>query len=158
VVGFIFTGAPIDSLGVLRDELLNYGSRMWDNFNGNWQSGTGGDHMIRLKVIPLDVPGVQDTRGEVPSHFVFRQISHNPSSNRAVLEYQLPAAQKVSINVYDVSGKLIQRLVDTEKQAGTHRVIWNGSDEQGRRVASGIYFVKFETEKYRSTEKSLIIH
>ena len=156
IVGYIIR---TDSLGVLEDALLNYNSRMWEFVNGSWGNATsGGDFMIRLKVIPIDVPGVQDTPGEVPRHFAFRQISHNPSRNRAVLEYQLPVAQKVSMNVYDVSGQLIKRLVDTQEQAGTHRVIWNGSDEQGNRVASGIYFVKFETKKYRSTKKSLIIH
>jgi len=157
VVGFIFTGDPIDSLGVLRDATLDYGYRMWDYIGGNWQNGTGGDHMIRLKVIPIEVPGVEDTPGAVPGCFVFRQISYNPTRDRTVLEYQLPTTQKVSLNVYDVSGQLIKRLVDSEKQAGTHRIVWNGIDKQGNRVASGVYFVKFETEEYLSTEKLLFI-
>jgi len=154
VVGYII---GTDSLGVLKDATLDYGFRMWDYVNGNWQNGTGGDNMIRLKVIPIDVPGVEDTPGDVPRRFVFRQISHNPTRNHAVLEYQLPTVQKVSLHIYDASGQLIKRLVNSEKQAGTHRVVWNGSDEHGDRVASGVYFVKFETEEYQSTEKLLFV-
>ncbi len=156
LVGYIIR---TDSLGVLEDDILNYGTRMWEFVNGGWQNASGGgDYMIRLKVIPIDIPGVEHTPGNVPGRFILRHISHNPSRNRAVLEYQLPVAQKVSMNVYDVTGKLIKKLIDAEEQAGTHQVVWNGSDGQGNHVASGIYFVKFETERYHSTQKLLLIH
>ncbi len=154
VVGYIIV---TDSLGVLKDELLDYGFRMWEYVGGFWQNGSGGDHMIRLKVIPLDLPGIEDTPGDVPHRVVFRQISPNPTRNLALIEYVLPTTQKVSMYVYDVSGQLIKRLVESEEQAGTHQVAWDGRDEQGDQVASGVYFVKFAAEDYLSTKKILFI-
>lgn len=153
VVGFI--SGP-DTIGCIRDANLDYGSRMWNYSSGAWSPGALGDHMIRLKVIPIPVPGVQETFEKVPV-FSLRQISPNPTRGNAVIEYQLPATQKVSLNVYDVSGQLMKILIDTEVQAGAHRVFWNGRDERGYSVASGVYFLKYEAGEYTATQKLILI-
>ncbi len=155
VVGYIIAAG--ESLGVLRDPTLDHSNRMWNFIGNSWQGGTLGDHMIRLKVIPIDVPAVKDNPGELPNRIVFDRISPNPVRRYALFEYQLPTAHNVSLNVYDASGQLVTPLVHGYEQAGTHQVSWNGEDERGNLVASGIYFLKFVVDDYTATKKLLLV-
>ncbi|NOR17971.1 T9SS type A sorting domain-containing protein [candidate division WOR-3 bacterium] len=154
VVGYII--GPVDSLGCLRDPTLDYPDRMWNFIGNTWQGGSLGDHMIRLKVIPMDL-GIEETPGEPVSCFALGQIAPNPMRKNAMIEYQLATGQKVCLNIYDVSGQLIKKLVDHYEPAGSHTVIWNSRDAQGNSVASGIYFLQFKAGDFSTTQKLLLL-
>ena len=67
----------------------------------------------------------------------------NPFNPQTSIAYTTRAAGRVTMNVYNVSGRLVRTLkVDEYTDAGTHEVSWNGLDNVGRRVPSGVYFVK----------------
>ncbi len=69
----------------------------------------------------------------------------NPFGHRTALSYELPSAGMVGVRVFDVSGKLVRTLVDSEYQtAGPRTLVWNGRDDGGRPVASGVYFFKVD--------------
>jgi len=51
----------------------------------------------------------------------------------------------------------VRTLLDEEKPPGNHKVIWDGKDEKGREVASGIYFYQLKTEDYTSTKKMVLL-
>lgn len=174
VAGFMSKTNGVDTTRVLMDPIVQYGQRMWiwDGLTGGWaQSVSGGDFMIRLKVIPLGPGGAEETPGDLPGlpSAGLGQVLPNPMRNKAVIDFQLPTTQKVSLNVYDVAGQLIRKLVDGHEKAGTHQVYWNGKDEQGNSVASGVYFLKFaaspagtessggKTAGYITTRKFLLI-
>ena len=70
----------------------------------------------------------------VPSPF-------NPST---VIGYAIPAAGHVRLVVFVVNGRLVRTLVDAPVSAGRHRALWQGRDEAGRAVASGVYFYQLE--------------
>jgi hypothetical protein len=70
----------------------------------------------------------------------------NPSTGSTKIQYALPAAGPVSIRMFDLSGRLVRVLVHASQIAGAHEIIWNGADDSGRRVPTGIYFVKLDTE------------
>ncbi|MCF7810536.1 T9SS type A sorting domain-containing protein, partial [bacterium] len=76
----------------------------------------------------------------------------NPFNAVTRLSYQLPTATQVSINVYDLSGRLVDELVNCEKQAGKYDVFWNGEN-----IVSGIYFVRMKTEHYNEIRKVTLI-
>ncbi|MCK4395641.1 T9SS type A sorting domain-containing protein [candidate division WOR-3 bacterium] len=158
VVGYIIGPNP-DSLGLLRDSTLDYSYKMWDYVNNNWGHPTsGGDYMIRLKVIPITLIGVEENPGNLlpPLVFALGQSSSNPTRENVVIEYQLSTTQKVSLNVYNVSGRLVKQLVEAEEQAGTHKVSWNGRDQRGNPVASGVYFYQLKGENKRLTRKFIV--
>ncbi|MCZ6852472.1 MAG: T9SS type A sorting domain-containing protein [Gammaproteobacteria bacterium] len=67
----------------------------------------------------------------------------NPFNPETSIVYQLPEGGIVSVKVYDVRGRLVKTLVDTRLSAGEHRTTWNGQDNDGRQVATGIYLIKF---------------
>jgi hypothetical protein len=75
----------------------------------------------------------------------------NPFSDATDIAFELPAARHVTLRVYSATGRLVRTLVDAALPLGLHRAPWNGRDEAGRVVASGIYFVKFSTGDAEST-------
>ncbi len=64
----------------------------------------------------------------------------NPFNPETLIRFYLPDRKNVRLSIYDVSGRLIQTLVDGELPAGEQTLLWNGHNEHGRPVASGIYF------------------
>jgi flagellar hook capping protein FlgD len=75
----------------------------------------------------------------------------NPFSDATDISFELPAAKHVTLRVYSATGRLVRTLVDATVPLGLHRAAWNGRDEAGRVVASGIYFVKLSTGDVEST-------
>jgi flagellar hook assembly protein FlgD len=59
----------------------------------------------------------------------------------------IPAPGRVQIGVYDVTGRKVRLLADRIFPAGEHALTWDGTDDAGRRVARGVYFVKSSTQK-----------
>ncbi len=146
-----------ESLGVLRDSTLEYPNHQWQLVAGAWSASQSGDWMIRLKVIPITFSGIADRPDQLPERFVFGQISSNPTSDRTMLQYQLPSRQHVTLNVYNIVGRQVAQLVNGIKEPGIHRVSWDGRDVRGERVSSGIYFLKFEAGDFTTTEKVLFV-
>ncbi|HEX7078063.1 MAG TPA: FlgD immunoglobulin-like domain containing protein [Candidatus Eisenbacteria bacterium] len=69
----------------------------------------------------------------------------NPFASETELSFALPAPARVSLRIYDVAGRLVRTLVDGAGTAGVHRVPWDGRNESGASVGSGIYFVRFSS-------------
>lgn len=82
--------------------------------------------------------------GELPGVFALRQNVPNPFNPVTVIEYQLPQAGHVKLGVYNVAGKLITTLVDEAQQPGRKSVTWDGTDANGRKVASGVYLYRID--------------
>jgi flagellar hook assembly protein FlgD len=78
---------------------------------------------------------------------------------RKVRSISLDLAQKgqVEIRIFDVAGHVVRRLVDRRLPAGRHAVVWNGLDDAGGRVASGVYFYALVAADYRATRKLVVL-
>jgi len=81
----------------------------------------------------------------------------NPFNPNTMISYQIPKSGHVSLNVYDVSGRLIRTLVDGHKDAGLHTASWDGKDSVGRMAASGIYFYKMVSGQFVETRKMIML-
>ncbi|MFQ5905324.1 MAG: FlgD immunoglobulin-like domain containing protein [bacterium] len=68
----------------------------------------------------------------------------NPFINRATIGYELSASAHVRVRVYDRMGRLVRVLVDGEQGSGSHLLYWDGADQVGGKVPTGIYFYRFE--------------
>lgn len=81
----------------------------------------------------------------------------NPAKGAATIAFQLPAKQRVRLEIYNIVGQRIRRLADADLEPGLHRISWDGRDELGRQVSGGIYFYKLETGGIRLTNKLVIL-
>jgi parallel beta-helix repeat protein len=93
----------------------------------------------------------------VPAKSVLFAGIPNPFVSRVTLHYGLPVSSDVSLKIYACTGRLIRTLVNTRKEAGNHKVNWNGRDERNHRVGTGIYFYRLETVDFKSTKKLMLI-
>lgn len=103
----------------------------------------------------LDVP--PDSL-ETPVDFV--RIRNNPLvSGAATIELGLARADRVQAKVYDIAGRLVRTVADREFRAGTYALSWDGTDDQGRRVAHGVYFtsVRFARGGFHAERKLTIL-
>jgi hypothetical protein len=81
----------------------------------------------------------------------------NPFRGTVRIRFALPEARKVSLRVYNCLGQLIRTLVDAERKPGIYTVIWDGRDDTGRNLAAGIYFYKYETDRFQDTNKAVLL-
>ncbi len=85
--------------------------------------------------------------GEKPRtiQFALRSSSPNPSRHGAALSFSLPSTADVKLRVYSVAGRLVRTLHDGPADAGVTTAEWNGRDDRGERVPSGVYFARIVT-------------
>jgi len=92
-----------------------------------------------------------------PSGWALQQNYPNPFNPRTSIEFCLPEAAHVEITVTDRLGRRIRTLVSERKPAGTHRIIWDGTDERGLRLASGVYLYTLNSSGITRTRKLLML-
>ena len=81
----------------------------------------------------------------------------NPFNPSTTIRYTVASGGPVDITVYDVSGRRIRSLVNGHAPAGTHEVRWDGRDDDGRPVASGIYLYRFGSTGFTETRKLVLL-
>jgi hypothetical protein len=94
---------------------------------------------------------------KVPASFSLQQNYPNPFNSETVIEYFLSKQSSVKITIYNILGQRVKTLLDQKETAGYKKVIWDGKNEKGRAVSSGIYFYRMETEKFAQTKKMLLL-
>ncbi|OQY37948.1 MAG: hypothetical protein B6226_04350 [Candidatus Cloacimonetes bacterium 4572_65] len=82
----------------------------------------------------------------------------NPFNPETTISYNVAKDnQKVEIVVYNIIGQKVKTLVNSAKQSGEHTVVWNGRNEQGNQVGSGIFFYKIKSGSYSKTKKMVLL-
>ncbi|MBN1155172.1 hypothetical protein JXB12_09675 [candidate division KSB1 bacterium] len=89
--------------------------------------------------------------------FVLYNNFPNPFNPETTIQYAIPQQSRVLIRIYNLVGEQIITLVDTMKEPGEHRVIWNGKDQSGNRVPSGLYLYKLDCIGSTQTKKMLLL-
>ncbi len=84
----------------------------------------------------------KNTDNTVPENFILASNYPNPFNPNTTIRYGLPESSDVSVIVYDITGREIIQLVDSRVPAGDRRVVWNGRDQHGNPVASGLYIYR----------------
>ena len=67
------------------------------------------------------------------------------------------ASERITLKVYDLRGRLVRTLVEGIRGAGTYTVYWDGTDEVGRKVSSGVYLYRMQTGEFVQTRKMVIL-
>ncbi|MDP8268079.1 MAG: carboxypeptidase regulatory-like domain-containing protein [Candidatus Tenebribacter davisii] len=81
----------------------------------------------------------------------------NPFNPTTAISFSLDKAGFVNIDIYNVKGEKVRTLVNENLEASTHNVIWDGEDDQGKTISSGIYFYKMRTGSFTATKKMILM-
>jgi len=95
---------------------------------------------------------------ELPESYTLSQNYPNPFNPKTTIKYELPNSGDISLKIYNVTGQLVRTLVNNYEEAGYHSIEWNGDDENGRSVASGIYIYRLiNNEGIVDTKKMIMV-
>jgi len=93
----------------------------------------------------------------IPAEALLHQNYPNPFNPSTTIAYDLPEDSMVQINVYNVKGQLVKKLIDKSQSVGSHSIIWNGQDTVGNSCASGVYYYKLTSKGKSITKKMLLM-
>ena len=98
---------------------------------------------------PVPEPEVPEaTNAQLPDKYALNSNYPNPFNPQTTIRYQLPDAGHVKLQIYDLTGQLVETLVDGSKPAGEYRVIWNAE-----KTTSGIYFYRLQSGNFTSVKQ-----
>jgi len=117
------------------------------------------DGTVTVEDLVIGPAGGPMSSGEGTTPFVYslRAASPNPFANNTTVSYSIARPGRVSLNIYDISGRLIRNLVSERKEAGVHSARWNGKDNNNRKVATGVYFTKLLSGDFVTVNKVILV-
>jgi hypothetical protein len=112
---------------------------------------------IYVKLLVDQPTGVDDDYSAVPKNYSLNQNYPNPFNPETVIEYSLAAAGHVTLTVFNVVGQKVVDVVNGYESAGHKQAVWNGRDENGREVQSGVYFYRLTSDNFSMTRKMMLL-
>ena len=106
----------------------------------------------------LDEPqtGIQDIRDQ--TFHMHTNNYPNPFNSETTIEFSLSRyLDEVAIHIYDVRGRLVRHLIDHDFGPGHHEIVWDGRDDSGCEVQSGMYCYRLSTDCHSITRKMLVV-
>lgn len=101
---------------------------------------------------------IGDTYGlNVPGKYALSQNFPNPFNPVTRINYQLPVKSHVTLNVFNANGQLVKTLINSEIKAGYHSIVWNGTNESGTKVPSGIYIYRIEINDFTQDKRCILL-
>lgn len=162
--GRFFVGAR-GQMGFNYESTAPISYRTWEFTNGwaPYRSGDLQDVIIRTVVIPQGGTSVHEIGAALPTEFSILQNYPNPFNPGTTIRFAVPEQARVSIEVFNVLGQQIATLDDNVHNAGTFDVVWNGKNDRGEVVTSGIYLYRMlavpvsGAGSFVSTKKMLVV-
>lgn len=93
----------------------------------------------------------------LPKNFALYPAYPNPFNAEVALSFDLPRATPVALVLYDALGRPVRRLVDGTLAAGSYRLVWDGRDQAGRSVASGVYFYRLVADAFAASGRLALV-
>ena len=108
----------------------------------------------------LSKQGGQDetpSQEDLPTSFALKQNYPNPFNPATTITYQLPEGQNVTLVIYNVLGERVKTLVSETQKAGTYTIRWDGTNDHGIAVGTGIYLCRIQAGTFRETRKMIML-
>ena len=107
-----------------------------------------------LYILKLDL---EDQDDEPPENYILRQNYPNPFNGETKIEFELPEESNVILKIYNILGQEIKTVFEGEKEMGNHIFSWQGNDNNGNPIASGVYIYRLSTGNLRQSRKLVLL-
>jgi hypothetical protein len=155
----------------------NYQADFYADHNGNgsynspptdhaWRqeiAQTSGDYVLdfvhNTNFVDIGFPTAIDAplADGMPVTYRLQQNYPNPFNPSTTIRFDLPAAGSITLAVFNNLGQRIRTLVENNMAAGSHEVVWDGRDEAGMTMSSGVYFYQIHSESFREVKRMLLV-
>ena len=144
-------GTPIATVKGMTYTDANVTGPTWYIVQGVDKSGNKGELSS-----PMGTTNVEQVEG-LPTTYALGQNYPNPFNPSTTINFSLPEAGTVVLQVYTISGELVASLAQGEYPAGNFRVTWTGTDKSGAQVASGMYLYRIQSGSFTSVKKMIML-
>ncbi len=93
----------------------------------------------------------------VPDRFMLAQNSPNPFNPSTTIKFSLSSTAQTKLVVYSLTGQVVRTLVNGQTAAGVHSVVWDGNDNMGRPVASGVYLYRLTSGTNEMVRRMVLV-
>ena len=142
-----FTGWVADSVGT-------FAVKCTTELGGD---GNPSNDVTTDSVLVSPFTGIEEGNN-LPVGFSLDQILPNPTGGRTSMRYGLPSPAAVNLSVYSAAGTLVRTIAVGTQSPGWYTTAWDGNDQRGRKVGTGVYLVRFEAGAYTSARKLVVQH
>jgi hypothetical protein len=97
--------------------------------------------------------GETPSPGNSPAAYALENNYPNPFNRSTVIGYQTPSSGWVKVEIYNLLGQKVRTLVNEYRPAGKYTVEWDGLNQNGEEVSSGIYFYRLSAQGFSQTKK-----
>jgi len=101
--------------------------------------------------------GLKPLKSVVPMSYELSQNYPNPFNPVTQIQYQVSEAHHITMTIFNIRGQFVRTVIDEWREPGYHFVIWNGKDEFGKGVSSGVYIYQMKAGKYIRTKKMILL-
>jgi hypothetical protein len=132
----------------------------WDWVDVGYSQGDGTfseDAVLILNQFDASATGVDDLTHGKNYSFDLSPGFPNPFNAETIIQYQIPESGDVQLIVYNLQGQAVRHLVHEKIRAGQHNVAWDGRDDMGRDLASGVYFYRLEMKGQSRSQKITLL-
>ena len=102
------------------------------------------------------MPLAVDEKLMIPTEYALAQNYPNPFNPETRIHYELPESGHVRLVIYDILGRELVQLVNTQQGPGRYDILWKGDDASGLPVSSGIYFYQLKAGSFSETKKMVV--
>ncbi len=124
-----------------------------------WRSDHSEPHYdIWANVLDWNNPtAIENNFKPVITRFRLFQNYPNPFNPNTTIRYELPEANSIQLIIYNSNGEIVRKMIDKHQSSGFHQIVWDGKDDQGRLVVSGIYFYTLKAKQVVLTKKMVLL-
>jgi hypothetical protein len=123
-----------------------------------WLSVPSADFIMRVFGVSMISDIAENPDGEIfPLGFTLMGNFPNPFNSTTEIRFLASISDYITLDIFDITGRKVKTLMDGVVQVGESKVLWDGVDDTGNSVSSGIYFYRLEAGNYCQTEKMVLI-
>ena len=144
--------------GLATEASLNYPRKVFVDGAGHLYIPDSANHRIRrVEGIPVATHIKDESPPEVPGSLGLSANYPNPFNAATVIRFALSEAEKVELSVFNLAGQQVATLVEGVRESGAYAVNWDGRDDAGRALASGVYLYRLQTDEGRIETRKLVL-
>ena len=114
-------------------------------------------HKMLVDIISNSSAMLANKEKEIPNVFGITEIIPNPFSGRTSIKFAIPKSTKITLSVYNDAGQKVRTLINEKLMPGYYTVMWNGSDERGKSLPVGVYFLIMKGGGHKTVKKLTIL-